>query len=559
MEGNIFFQISVVLGITISIAFAVRFLRQPLLIAYIVAGIICGPLFLDLIQGDKEIFDSMAQFGVALLLFMIGLSLNLNHLKKIGKVSIITGLGQVVFTSVVGFIILSLLNFSFISAIYLSIAITFSSTIIITKLLSDKRDTERIYGRYTIGLMIVQDIIAILIMVALGTLGRDNNIFDSVWTLLTKGILLIIFLFLISRYCLPFIMKKVAETGEFLFIFTVTWCFGIASLVHWLGFSVEIGAIAAGVTLGSSPYQMEIASRIKPLRDFFIILFFVILGSEMVISDIGSILLPGIILSIFILIGNPLILYILFRLLRFTRRNSFLAGLTAAQVSEFGFILLFTGSQLGHIGGNEFSIFTVVAITTIFVSSYLITYNNKIYHLISPVFHYFFGKDKRHQIDEKKEIFDVWIFGCHRFGWRACKALTKKKVKFSVVDLNSATVEKVKKMGVPAFFGDVSDIEFLETLPLQKAKLLILTTPDPEDQKTLVSYMQRFKKKPAIITNLHHYKHLDELYSIGANYVIMPHLLGGQWIAEIIEKYPWDKKTLAKLRRQQMDQLYVGF
>ncbi len=559
MEGNIFFQISVILGITISIAFVIRLLRQPLLVAYIVAGIFCGPFFLNLIDGDQKIFDSMAQFGVALLLFMIGLSLNLNHLKKIGKVAVITGLGQVIFTLICGFGILFYLGFSYVSSIYLAIAITFSSTIVITKLLYDKRDTERIYGRYTIGLMIVQDIIAILILIILGTTSQESSTLNSLWMILLKGMVLVSFLFVVSKYFIPRIMDKVAESSEFLFIFTITWCFGLASIIHWFGFSIEIGAIAAGLTLGSSNFQREIASRIKPLRDFFIILFFIILGSEMAISDFGSVLVPGVILSLFILIGNPLILYILFRIFKFTRKNSFLAGLTAAQVSEFGFILLFTGRQLGHIENQEFSIFTFVAITTIFISSYLITYNNQLYKFISPIFHLFFGKDKRHQIDEKIEPYEVWIFGCHRIGWMASRLLKKKKIRFAVVDLNCDTVEKLREKGITAFFGDASDIEFLEALPLKKAKLVILTTPDPEDQKTFLSYIKHFKQQPIVITNLHHYKQADEIYSLGADYVSMPHLLSGEWIAKILKKYPLQRRKLQKMRREQKKNIGVEF
>jgi len=559
MEGNIFFQISIILGITVSIAFVIRLLRQPLIVAYIIAGIFCGPFFLNLINGDQKIFDSMAQFGVALLLFMIGLSLNLNHLRKIGKVAIITGLGQVLFTLVVGASILLYLGFGVVSSVFLAIAITFSSTIIITKLLADKRDTERIYGRYTIGLMIVQDVIAIAIMVALGTIKQDSDLLFSLWSIALKGILLIAFLITISKYLIPKIMKIVSQSSDFLFIFTIAWCFGIASLIHWLGFSVEIGAIAAGVTLGSSPFQMEIASRIKPLRDFFIILFFIILGSEMVVSDFNNILIPGITLSAFILIGDPLILYILFRAFKFTRKNSFLAGLTAAQVSEFGFILLFTGHQMGYVGKEEFSIFTFVAITTIFISSYLITYNNQIYKFVSPIFHFFFGKDKHHQKDDKMETYDVWVFGCHRIGWSACKILKRKKISFAIVDLNSSTVEKLRTKNMPAFFGDVSDVEFLEFLPLKKAKLIILTAPDPEDQKTFIAFVQRFKPRPIVITNLHYYKHADEIYSLGADYISMPHLLSGEWIAEILKKYPLEKKTLRKLRHKQAKHIHVGF
>lgn len=558
MEGNIFLQISVLLGVTVTIAFVIRLLRQPLLVAYVVAGIACGPMFLNIVHGGRETYEAFSQFGVVLLLFVLGLSLNLNYLKKIGRVAFVAGVGQVLFTFIVGWFILTGLGFALNSALYLAIAITFSSTIIIIKLLNDKKDTETIYGKNTIGLMIVQDIIAILIMIAIGMVKEHDQLVNSIFFFAAKAAVLAGLLVIAAKYILPKILKRISDSGEFIFIFTIAWCFLAASLVHLMGFSIEIGAIAAGLSLGSSLFQAEIISRIKPLRDFFIVIFFVILGSQMNLGNIGDIIIPGMILAIFILIGNPLILYLIFRFSKFTRRNSFLAGITAAQVSEFGFVLLFVGQQAGHVQGREISIFTVVALTTIFTSSYLITYNNKIYDFLSPIFHRF-RKEKHKQQESRKENHDVWIFGCHRMGINVCKSLKEKKANFAVVDINSGTVEKIKSMGIPAFFGDISDVEFLDSLPLAKAKMLILTTPDPHDQKTLISFVRRENKKAIIISSLHHYKHAEELYAIGADYVIMPHLLGGQWMDEIIKKNDWTKSAFRKLRKNQFGAIEVGF
>lgn len=558
MEENIFLQISLLLAITVSIAFIIRLLRQPLMVAYVVAGIVCGPMFLNIVHGGKETFEAFAQFGVVLLLFILGLSLNLNYLKKIGKTAVVAGFGQVLFTFIFGFLILVGLDFSLMSSIYLAIAITFSSTIIIIKLLNDKKDTETIYGRNTIGLMIIQDVIAIFIMLTIGLTKDPTQLANSLLFLIIKGIFLVFLFIIASKYILPRILKRISDSGEFIFIFTIAWCFLVASLVHLIGFSVEIGAIAAGLSLGSSPFQLQIISRIKPLRDFFIVIFFVILGSQMNLGNFNEIIIPGLILSLFILVGNPLILYLIFRFSKFTRRNSFLAGLTAAQVSEFGFVLLFVGQQSGQIKGSEISVFTVVALTTIFISSYLITYNNRIYDFFAPFFR-LFKKDKYEQKEEEKENYAVWIFGCHRMGIKTCKALQEKNIKFAVVDVNPNTVEKLKKMNIPAYFGDISDVEFLDSLPLKKAEMLILTTPDPHDQKTLISFVKKANQDVLIISSLHHYKYGEDLYACGADFVIMPHLLGGQWIEKMIKESDWNKSTFEKLRQHQKKEIKIGF
>jgi len=535
-----------------------RILRQPLLIAYLLAGIIAGPMFLNLMQDGGQTFDALAEFGIVLLLFVVGLSLNLQHIKNIGKVAVITGLAQVTFTTTIGFLLLIAMKFPFSSAIYLAMALTFSSTIIIVKLLAEKKDTESVYGRYTIGLMVVQDLVAIFIMMVVTSVGKGNDLWIEIGSLVGKIFILFGFVVLTARYIVPKVLDSVARSDEFLFIFTITWCFGIASLLYWLGFSLEIGAIIAGLTLGSSPYQSEIASRVKPLRDFFIIIFFIILGSEMSLANISNIWAVGLVLSIFILVGNPFILYSVFRLLKFTRRNSFLSGVTAAQVSEFGFVLLIVGRNSGHIVGTELEVFTIVALITIITSSYIITYNGQVFDFLNPIFN-LFGPDKHRQKEDAQEKYDVLVFGYHRIGWKVCEALAEKGMKYAVVDYNPEAISRLKSRNIIGFFGDVRDIEFLETLPLKDAKMIVSTIPDHDDQLTLFKHVRKTNKNIILIGNLYHNTYLDDLYEAGANYVMMTHLLGGQWIADVIKGSPWTDKTFKELRKEQKEEMQLRF
>ncbi len=556
---NIFLQISTLLGITVTIALVMRALRQPLMVAYLVAGIVSGPLFLNILHGESEVMEALSQFGVVLLLFVVGLSLNFAHIKKIGKASTVGGLSQVIFTALIGFGILKLMDFGNTSALYLAAGLTFSSTIIIVKLLSDKKDTETTYGRYTFGLMIVQDLIAILIMMVIaGTSQGEMTIAQAVTSLFGRTLILAAVVYFAARFLLPPLLDRVAKSSEFLFIFTVAWCFGVASILHALGFSIEIGAIVAGLTLGSSPYQPEISSRIKPLRDFFIVLFFIILGAEMELSNINAVIWPALLLSAFILIGNPFVLYRAFRGLKFTRRNSFLIGLTAAQVSEFGFVLLFTGKQLGHITGAEIEIFTIVALVTIIISSYGITYNEQIYQKLVPFFQ-LFGKDKRYQKESEEEIYDVWVIGYHRVGWKVCDALEEKGVSYAVIDFNPKTISRLKHRGIKALFGDAADVEFLAGLPLDKSKMIVSTIPEVDDQKTLIAHARVQNPKIKIIANLYKTESVKELYDAGADYVMMPHFLGGNWIAEVLRERPWTKRTFDALKKDQSRELHMSF
>ncbi|HAT04050.1 MAG TPA: hypothetical protein DCS29_04760 [Candidatus Magasanikbacteria bacterium] len=559
MLDNIFLQISVVLGITVSIAFIMRLLRQPLIVAYIIAGLIAGPLFLNIVDGGESFFDTFAKFGIVLLLFIVGLSLNFDYIKKMGKLVLIGGIWQFLFTAFFGFIIMLFLGFSFLPSIFIAIAVTFSSTIIVIKILADKRDLETVYGRYIVGVLLVQDVLAVVIMIFLNTSSLNSNGWYTTMLLTCgKGVLLGVGVFLLAKYLLPVLMDRIARSGELLFIFTIAWCFGIASVVYWAGFSIEIGAIIAGISLGASIYQPEISSRIRPLRDFFIVLFFVVLGSELQLGDIHSAIVPGLILSVFVLIADPIILYFVMRHTGYTRRSAFLAGITAAQVSEFGFILIFKGQELGYLRGPELAILTIVALVTIVISSYLITYNEQLYQKVLP-FLMKFGKDTAQKEANEAETFSVLVFGYHRIGWKVCEALAEKKISFAVVDYNPDSILKLKHRGIPAFFGDAADVEFLESLPLDSAKMVISTIPESDDQKTMIQHIRKTNKKCIVIANLYHNTHLDDLYEEGADYIMMPHLLGGQWISEILKEHPWTQKTFKDLRREQREEMKLRF
>lgn len=548
---NIFLQISAILALTVSIALVMRLLRQPLMVAYIVAGIVAGPLFLNLVDGEQKFFEVLAEFGIVLLLFIIGLSLNLDYLKRLGRSVLIGGLLQFALTTLIGYGLLQWLGLGRLPSLFLSMAVAFSSTIIVVKLLGDKKDSEALYGRFVIGLLLVQDIIAITILIFLNTIGGNGGAWYEILIItVSRGLLLLGVVFLLARYVLPFLIERVAHSGELLFIFTIAWCFGVASLVYWAGFNLEIGAIIAGISLGASPYQPQIASRIRPLRDFFIVLFFIVLGSEIQLGQTAAALPPALVLSAFILIADPLILYGIMRYLGYTRHSAVLAGITAAQVSEFGFILIFKAQSLGYLQGNELTVLTLAALITIVVSSYAITYNEQIYRALLPAFR-LLGRDKNREQWPDGAAYEVWVFGYHRIGWKVCEALAARGVSFAVVDFNPEVIAKLKQRGIRGYFGDAADVEFLESLPIVKARLVISTLPEVDDQKTLAAYLRQAGSKAFIIGNLYHSSHLAELYQAGADYVMMPHLLGGEWIAGVLKHKPWSRRTFAVLRQEQ--------
>jgi Kef-type K+ transport system membrane component KefB len=554
---QIFFQIASILALTAFVAWFMHWLKQPLIVAYILAGILAGPIAFNIIRADEEIFHVFSKFGIILLLYIVGLSLNFSYIQKIGKAALVTGVGQVVFTAGIGFFIMRGLGFDIDSSIYLAVAITFSSTIIIIKLLTDKKHIDYLYGRYTIGLMLVQDVIAIVLMILLTSYGNNLGFVSSIAPLVVKGLMFFALVFILSKYILPTILRNVSRSTEFLFLFAVSWCFAITFIAHWLGFSMEIGAVLAGIAIGSSVYQSEISARIKPLRDFFLIIFFIILGSEMTIGSAREVLIPGVVISLFILIGNPFILYVLYRVLKFTRRNSFFAGVTAAQVSEFGFVLLVLGREMGVVNSFEINVFTIVALLTIFSSSYIVMNSEGIFSFLEPVLN-LFGKEKRIQREPKKPSFDVWVIGYHRIGWKIIEELKQSNDKsFAVIDFNPKIVDVLEKDGIPAFFGDINDIELLSEFAIEKSLMVISTIPEADDNLVLVKYIRERSQKPMIVVNCTDMKRRNALYEAGADYVLTPHLLGGDALAKMANKV-LKREELKKMKEKQDKEIATG-
>ncbi|MBW2966591.1 cation:proton antiporter [Candidatus Woesearchaeota archaeon] len=538
MAISIFVELSIIIIIAVVIAGIMRLLKQPLIIGYILTGIIVSPYFLNIVKSTDAI-ATFAQIGVALLLFMVGLNLNPRIIKDVGKVSLVTGVGQVIFTSVIGFFIGKLLGFSTIVSIYIAIALTFSSTIIIMKLLSDKGDLETLYGRIAIGFLIVQDLIVIVILMVISSIPAGINLTTLALETVFKGIGLLLLLFLISVYIFPWVTKAIARSQEFLLLFSIGWCFAIAALFYYLNFSIEAGALLAGITLSLSPYHYEIGSKLKPLRDFFIILFFILLGSQMVFTNISQYITPIIIFSVFILIGNPLIVMVLMGLLGYTKRNSFLAGLTVAQISEFSLILIVLGVSVGHLTNEILSFVTIIGLITIAGSTYMIIYANKIYPYLSKYLKIF--ERKGGKVDEHKYhkdgIYDIILFGYNRIGYDILESFKKTKKKFLVIDFDPERITKLAKEGFDCKYGDANDSELLNELKFSKTKMVVSTIHNLDTNLLLINKIRESNKKAIITVVSHQIDEAMKLYDAGATYVLMPHFLGGHHVSTMIEEY----------------------
>jgi len=489
---DIFIQISLLILVVLGVSFITRILKQPLIIGYIIAGIIVGPIFLNLLR-DSELIRAFSEIGIALLLFIVGLHLSPKVIKDFGKVSLVTGLGQIIFTSLIGFAIAIFLGFSWIASIYIAIALTFSSTIIIMKLLSDKDALEKLYGKISIGFLLVQDIVAIIILIAVSSFMKGFSAGNLLFSTLLWGILIFVLLIPFSYFILPKLGGFFAKSQEFLFLFALAWGLGLASLFFYIGFSIEIGALLAGIMLSMSPYSYEVSSKLKPLRDFFIISFFLILGSQMIIGEISTFLVPAILFSLFILVGNPLIVMALMGLLGYSKRTGFMAGLTVAQISEFSLILIALGVKVGHLSNEILSFVTLIGLVTIAGSTYMIIYSDKIYPFISRYLS-IFEKKKVRDKELIERNFKYVLLGYNRVGFSILKTFSKFTRNYVVVDFNPDIIEKLRKKKIKCIYGDVEDSELLQELRIEKAEMIVSTIPEKEANLLLLNRMREINK-----------------------------------------------------------------
>ena len=550
------FALTAVIIMTAVFGLLARLLRQPLILAYIVVGLLVGYLgYADLIQ--KDTFQLFSELGIMLLLFLVGLEINYASIRLVGKAATIVGLGQIIFTFIIGFGIALLFNFSYLASAYIAIALTFSSTIIIVKLLSEKKDLHSLYGRITVGFMLIQDFMAILLLIVLSGIqaGHGINGIDLALTVI-KGVSLFAVVIFLGRTVFPHIFDRVARTPELLFAISLAWVFFVVMIVAKLGFSIEVAGFLAGLALANSSERFQIATKIKPLRDFFIMLFFIILGTHMVGFSFAGLAWPVIVFSIFVIIGNPLIVLLIMGALGYRKRTSFLTGVTIAQVSEFSLILAAVGARLEHIDKPVVGLITAVGIITIAISSYLIMHADTLYIFFSRVLSIFErSKTKEIKVPRGSYAKRIILVGGHRTGTAILQHFSKEDV--VVIDFDPEVIERLRFQGYDCILGDASDIDIFDQIDLKKARVIISTSPDFTDNMMLLEELKIIDGGLKVIMRAETVKDARLLYKKGADYVMLPHLTSGNYLGRMLSKDNFEE-VLAKLGKRENQLIEQG-
>ncbi|MFH1162033.1 MAG: cation:proton antiporter [Candidatus Jorgensenbacteria bacterium] len=550
-----FFELATVVLMAAALGIIARFLRQPTILAYLATGGLIAALgFFD--PGGHQSLQLFSQLGVMFLLFLVGLEVNYTSLRLVGRASLFVGVGQVVFTAAAGLAITYyLLGMALLPALYVAVALTFSSTIIVVKLLSDKRDFQSLYGKLALGVLLVQDAVAVLLIIVLAGFGEPQARVLGLGgaPLAALGVVLALAMFWFGRRALPFVFDRVARSPELLFIAALAWVFAVAAVMSKLGFSLEVAGLLAGLALANSSERLQIASRVRALRDFFLIVFFVLLGASVALSDVSGMAVPIIALSLFVLVGNPLVVLVVMGLMGYRRRTSFLTGVAIAQISEFSFVLMALGFRLGHVGAAEVSLVTAVGAITITCSTYLITHAESIFRVLAPLLRVF---ERRHTRDEAVqsdgERKPIVLVGYHRTGQSIAAGLPREKL--LVVEFDPEMVHHLKRHGFTYLFGDVADPEIFREAHIADAELLISTSPVFEDNLVISENLAHLPRRPRVVLRAETEEEAAALYARGADYVLLPHLTAGQYLGKTIAIDP-AMRILEELREKDRELL----
>lgn len=554
---SLFVQLAILNVLAAVLAVVARIFRQPLVLAYLVTGILLGAGGLHVIP-NSDVTHDIAAVGIVFLLFLVGLELDISKVRRLGAVVLISGILQMVITGAVAFGITRLLGYDDAVAGYLGVATAFSSTAVALKLLSDRKDLASLYGRVTIGILLLQDLAAIIVLIVIGGSAQGGlNGLDIVW-LLVRGAGLLVGTWLLSRYVLGRVFYHLAKSEELLFLASVAWAFLFALVSSALGFSQEVGAFLAGVSLASLPYSMEIIGRVKSLKDFFLVIFFVVLGLEVSWSVVLNNLPLILALSAVGLFVKSFVISVSMVRLGYPRRPSYLAGTTLGHLSEFSLLIVLLGATLEQIPLETVGVVAAVLITSIVFNTYWSALNRYVYPLLSPPLKYLTGKRSRselHYRPEERLTGHTLLFGANRTGFQMLKTLEQQNQEVLVIDHNPTVMRRIAKRGFHTVYGDVDDHELLTELELSRARMVISTIPRIASALYLVERTRQENPQAMVIATVEQVGDALALYAAGADYVIVPKLVGGEHAASVLEQLHRESGGKEKLRRHRSDRI----
>jgi Kef-type K+ transport system membrane component KefB len=512
--------------------------RQPLILAYLIAGFLLGPSGLKWVQSQQSI-NTIAELGLIFMLFMIGLEIDLKKIVRAGSVILVTSAAQIFgcFLLALGlFLLIDIpLGERRFDAIYLAAAAALSSTVIIVKVLYDKNEIDTLPGRITLGVLVLQDLFAILFLAIQPSL--NDLQFGIVLESIVRVAALLAMALLISRYTLPHLFSLIAHTPELVLVGALAWCFAISEFAEFLGLSREMGALVAGVSLSTFPYALDVVAKVTSLRDFFITLFFVALGM-MIPVPTGSVLKLALILVAFTLVSRLITVFPPLYAMRQGLRASLLPAINLAQLSEFSLVLIQVGVHSGQVtsgvAGAASTAFVVLAV----LSTFIMMRSDAITRSAIPALKRLGLSDLDHRPadagseSEARRKHRILILGFYRVASSFLSELERRHAalleQVFVVDFNPDVYHSLRARGVKIHYGDISHADTLSHAGAAQAEIVICSVPDSllkgTSNEKLVRHVRTINPTAKIIATADVLAETETLYAAGADYVTIARL-----------------------------------
>jgi len=532
--AELFEDIALILVVAVLAGLVATWLRQSLVVAFIAVGVVVGPSVLGVVEPGDEL-ELFAQLGIAILLFVVGLKLDLHVVRRLGPVALVVGSIQVAVIAAAGLLLALALGFDAVSAAYIGVGLAFSSTVIVVKLLSDRRELETLHGRLSVGILIVQDIVVVVALIVVATTGDTSGSLASevAWVVARSAALLLVVAALM-RWVLEPLLHVVARSSELLLLFAIAWATALAALGEIVGIGIEVGAFIAGFSLASTSYREAIGSRLVSVRDFLLLFFFIDLGSRLDLGEARDELLSALLLAAFVVVAKPFVIAVVLAAMRYRSRIALEAGITLGQISEFSLILAALGLSVGHVDDEVVTVLTVIALVTIAMTSLLFSGTETVARRLAPAFTRFEREGAVHGDDEQASPPEVVVFGLGRFGHRVVRGLAERGVDVLAVDFDPVAISRWREEGVRAVYGDAEEPELAAMLPLPETGWVVSTIRHTDTNLALLHVLRHHGYEGRIAVAAHYDTDAGRLDEAGADRVLLPYASAAAEVVELV-------------------------
>ncbi|APX96284.1 cation:proton antiporter [Natronorubrum daqingense] len=526
---------------------------QPTIIAYILTGLILGPVMFDIVS-EGELVESMAELGLGFLLFLLGMKMRFDDIREILRPIVNIAIWQTVLQTALALAVAWALGFDPTEIVIIALATVFGATPIIVKILTDKNEITSLPGKIDVGVLIVQDIYLVVVLALLGAdeLGSASEIATTLGVIAVMMTFIGLFSIASSRYLLPGLFRRIADNKDVFLVVAIAWAFFFIAISEYFDLSLEVGAFLAGISVAQLPYSKELEDRITPITDFFILIFFVSIGLQLAADDLLAYWLEAIVASVVLMVGNFWIMFYLIDREDFSVETSFLGAINMVQVSEFSLVVGALAVQQEYIGTDVLGYLSLMALLTMSVSTYIINYNHTIYGRVQPWFSRFESEGKG-DVDLEEYDDHAIAIGYDEITERVLPILEDEYGEVVIIDRQTDHIEALEDEGRYEYiYGDFRHGEIRKAANLKNASFVLSSTVQPDVNRAL---LEEIDEDAIAFVEAERIDDARDLYDRGADYVIMSTHLTAEKLGEYLERYVTDRDAFHESIERDIEQI----